>query len=95
LYDTRGAVMNPKRFNTLPKDLQQVMMDAFIAGEKNYNDQMQVMKVEHAEKMLKTGVAIIYVDPDPFRQRVATIVDELENQGFWSKGLYKKIQEIQ
>ena len=45
LYDTRGAVMNPKRFNTLPKDLQQVMMDAFIAGEKNYNDQMQVMKV--------------------------------------------------
>ena len=95
LYDTRGAVMNPKRFNTLPKDLQQVMMDAFIAGEKSYNDQMQVMKVEHADKMMKTGVAIIQVDPEPFRKRVAGIVDDLENQGFWSKGLYKKIQEIQ
>jgi TRAP-type C4-dicarboxylate transport system substrate-binding protein len=56
---------------------------------------MQVMKVEHAEKMLKTGVAIIQVDPEPFRQRVAGIVDDLENQGFWSKGLYKKVQEIQ
>jgi TRAP-type C4-dicarboxylate transport system substrate-binding protein len=51
--------------------------------------------VEHAEKMLKTGVAIIQVDPEPFRQRVSTIVDELENQGFWSKGLYKKVQDIQ
>jgi TRAP-type C4-dicarboxylate transport system substrate-binding protein len=94
LYDTRGAVMNPKRFNTMPKDMQQALMDGFIAGEKLYNDQMQIMKVEHAEKMLKTGVAIIQVDPEPFRQRVAGIVDDLESQGFWSKGLYKKIQEI-
>ena len=95
LYDTRGAVMNPKRFNSLPKDLQQVMMDAFIAGEKSYNDQMQVMKVEHAEKMLKAGTSIIYVDTEPFRQTVAKTVDDIENQGIWSKGLYKKIQAIQ
>ena len=94
LFDTRGAVMNPKRFNSMPKDLQQALMDGFIAGEKLYNDQMQVMKVEHAEKMMKAGAAIIHVDPEPFQQRVVKIVDDLENQGFWSKGLYKKIQEI-
>ncbi len=95
LYDTRGAVMNPKRFNSMPKELQQALMDGFIAGEKLYNEQMQVMKVEHTEKMLKAGVAIIQVDPEPFRKRVTAIVDDLESQGFWSKGLYKKIQEIQ
>lgn len=95
LYDTRGPVMNPKRFDAMPKDLQQALMEAFIAGEKLYNDQMQVMKVDHAEKMMKTGVAIIQVDTEPFRQRVAGIIDDLENQGFWSKGLYKKIQAIQ
>jgi TRAP-type C4-dicarboxylate transport system substrate-binding protein len=87
--------MNPKRFNGLPKDLQAALMDGFIAGEKYYNEQMQVMKVDHAEKMLKAGVAIIHVDPEPFRQRVVKIVDDLENQGSWSKGLFKKIQEIQ
>lgn len=95
LYDTRGAVMNPKRFNGMPKDLQQALMDGFIAGEKYYNEQMQVMKVDHAEKMLKQGVAIIHVNPEPFRQRVAGIVDDLEAQGSWSKGLFKKIQDIQ
>ena len=94
LFDTRGAVMNPKRFNSMPKDLQQALMDGFIAGEKLYNEQMQVMKVEHGEKMMKAGAAIIHVDPEPFQQRVVKIVDDLENQGFWSKGLYKKIQEI-
>jgi TRAP-type C4-dicarboxylate transport system substrate-binding protein len=78
----------------MPKELQQALMDGFIAGEKLYNDQMQVMKVEHAEKMMKAGAAIIHVDPEPFQQRVVKIVDDLENQGFWSKGLYKKIQEI-
>lgn len=95
LYDARGAVMNPKRFDSMPKDLQQALMDAFIAGEKHYNDQMSAMKADHGEKMLKSGVAIIHVDPTPFRKRVESIMDDLENQGFWSKGLTKKIQALQ
>jgi tripartite ATP-independent transporter DctP family solute receptor len=94
LYDTRGAIMNPKKFNSLSKADQQIIVDACIAGEKLYNEQMQKMKVEHAEKMLKTGVAIIHVDIEPFRQKVLKIVDDLENQGTWSKGFFKKVQEI-
>ena len=94
-FDTRGGVMNPKKYNSLPKDLQQVIVDACIAGEKLYNDLAQKAREEHTEKMLKAGAFIINTDTEPFRQRTLKIVDELEDQGFWAKGLFKKAQEIQ
>jgi len=94
-FDTRGAVMNPKRFNSLSKDQQKIIVDACIEGEKLYNKLAQEAKAEHTEKMLKAGAFIIETDEEPFRQRVLKIVDELEDQGFWSKGLFKKAQEIQ
>jgi tripartite ATP-independent transporter DctP family solute receptor len=93
-FDTRGAVMNPKKFNSLPKDLQQVIVDACIAGEKLYNELAQQAKEDHTEKMVKAGAVIINTDIEPFRQKAIKIVDELEDQGFWSKGLFKKAQEI-
>jgi hypothetical protein len=35
------------------------------------------------------------VNTIPFKEKVLPIVDTLENEGFWSKGFYQKIQEIQ
>lgn len=93
-FDTRGCVMNPKRFNGLSKGDQQIIVDACIQGEKLYNKLAQEARAEHTEKMLKAGAFIIETDVEPFKQKVMKIVDELEDQGFWGKGFFKKAQEI-
>jgi hypothetical protein len=40
------------------------------------------------------GAAFIKVSTKSFQNTVKPYVDELENQNFWPKGLYGRIQEI-
>ncbi len=95
LYGCRGAIIGKVTYDKLPPDLQSILKEACLAGEKYYNQLVEQARVDHTEKILNSGAAIIEVNTDPFKQRVLPIVDELENQGFWSKGFYKQIQAIE
>ncbi len=95
LFGSRGAIIGKNTFNDLPEDLQQILIDACLVGEKYYNELVEQARIEHTEKILKSGAVIIEVDTEPFKEMVLTIVDDLENEGFWSKGLFQKVQELQ
>lgn len=95
LFGCRGAIIGKISYNKLPADMQQALKTACLAGEKHYNTLVEQARVEHTKKILASGAAIIEVDTTPFKEKVLPIVDTLENEGFWSKGFYQKVQEIE
>ena len=95
LYGSRGAIIGKVSYDKLPADMQAVLKEASLAGEKHYNTLVELARVEHTKLILESGASIIEVDPTPFKEKVSAIVDTLENEGYWSKGLYQKIQEIE
>jgi tripartite ATP-independent transporter DctP family solute receptor len=90
----RGMVVNPQKYNSLPDDLKAVLLKAAIAGEEMYNEKVQLAAKEHAEEMTKMGAIIQEVDESLFRDRVIGIIEECENEGLWSKGLFDEVQKI-
>ena len=95
LYGCRGAIIGKVSYDKLPADMQQVLKEACLAGEKHYNELVEQARVEHTQKILASGAFIIEVDTTPFKEKVLPIVDTLESEGFWSKGFFKKVQEIE
>ena len=90
----RGMIVNPKKFNSLPKDLQDILVEAAIEGEKLYNEKLENVREEHAKILKNEGVTISEIEMEPFKVKILPIADDLENEGFWSKGLYNKVQAI-
>jgi TRAP-type C4-dicarboxylate transport system substrate-binding protein len=95
LFGCRGAIIGKVTYEKLPEDLQKILVEACLVGEKHYNTLVEQARVEHTEKMLADGAAIIEVNTEPFKEMVLPIVEDLENEGFWSKGFFQKVQEIQ
>lgn len=94
LFGCRGAIIGKVSYGKLPAEMQKALKEACLAGEKHYNTLVEQARVEHTKKILASGANIIEVNTIPFMEKVLPIVDTLENEGFWSKGFYQKIQEI-
>lgn len=91
----RGMFINPDLYEGLPEDLKDVLMEAAIAGEKYYNEQSELAAIEQRKWLVeKAGVTITEVDQDVWNAKIAGLADQLEEEGFWSKGLYEKVQEV-
>ena len=95
LFGCRGAIIGKISWEKLPADMQEALKEACLAGEKHYIELVEQAKTEHTEKILKSGAAIIEIDTEPFKNKVLPIVDKLEEKGFWSKGFFEKVQQIQ
>lgn len=91
----RGMLINNDSFNDLPEDIQEILYQAGVAGEEFYNAELVKIETEHTELLLDAGVSITEVDLTPYQEKMAPLVERLESEGFWSAGLYAKIQEIQ
>ena len=90
----RGMLANPAKHARLPEDLQDVLLEASIAGEKLYNERTAQAEAEHTKLLKENGVTITTVDIAPFQKQVLSAVEKLEAEGMWSKGLFAKVQEI-
>jgi len=97
---TNAAVhINKNRWQSLPKDVQQILIEAANeAGDFYTNLAEKSWRKDVAEiKKEKKNVEFIELDKDhirPFRERAKKLAEELENEGYWSKGLYETIQEL-
>ena len=94
LRTTAIFVVNEKIWKSLPANLQEVMKKAIKEGEKVFNDETERLKTVQEERVIESGGAIMYVDIKPFKDKIQFLVDEQENKGMWSKGLYQKIQNL-
>ena len=90
----RGCLMGVKSYNKLPPDLQKIMKEACLEGEKYYNEIILKAKAEHTEKLLKGGAKIIAIDNTAFQEKMLSIADKLEDAGYWRKGLFKEVMAL-
>lgn len=90
----RGMIINPEKYDSLPLGLKAVIEKAAIEGEKLYNEKILEAKGEHTKLLLENGVTITEVDNEPWKAKILPIVNDLEAEGFWSKGLFEKVQEV-
>lgn len=86
--------INDDVYASLPNDLQKILADASVeAGEyfqKLIRDEFEVNR----SKMVAEGAVISEVDTVPFQKLLEPVIKESEETGFWSKGLYQKVQDI-
>jgi tripartite ATP-independent transporter DctP family solute receptor len=86
--------INDKKFLSLPKDLQ----DILVGAAKETGDYFSNLVIESYDKdkkqMESKGAKFIVVDRKPFQEKMIPLVKELEDHGKWTKGLYQKIQEL-
>ncbi len=86
--------INDKVFQSLNKKQQDVVtMEAIKAMEWAFNDAMAKAD-QSIEKMVAEGAEVTSIDKSGFMKAAAKASSKLEAEGLWSKGLYKKIQEI-
>lgn len=93
-YELRGAIAGKRSFERLPEDLQEVLQDALLVGEELYNDLLDHAKVDHTQRILESGAAIIYIDTEPLKEMLLPLVTTMEREGFWREGLFDEVQLI-
>ena len=86
--------INDEIYASLPADLQKILTDASNdAGEyfqKLIRDNFEVNRA----KMVAEGAVISEVNTVPFQKLLEPVIKESEDTGFWTKGLYQKVQDI-
>ncbi len=89
-------VMNEKKFNSLPKKYQDIIVETAKAGDEYFNDLMETEKKEVKEKLEAEGAVLLPpIDVRPLQEKLIPVAKEMEEQGKWSKGLWETIQSIE
>ncbi len=86
--------VNSAKFNSLPKSAQEMIQAAALESGEYYQKLVAEKYQADKPKMVATGAVISNIDPRPFQQMLAPVIADAEETGFWSKGLYKKIQDL-
>ena len=94
LLTAASVSINDKKFMSLPKDLQ----DILVGAAKEAGDYFSKLGTDSYDKdkkeMESKGAKFIVVDQKLFQEKMKPLIIEMEEQGKWSKGLYQKIQDI-
>jgi tripartite ATP-independent transporter DctP family solute receptor len=94
LITASSVSINDKKFMSLPKDLQ----DILLVSAKDAGDYFTQLGIETYDKdkkeMESKGAKFVVVDRKPFQEKMIPLIKELEDQGKWSKGLYQKVQNL-
>jgi len=94
LLTASSVCINDKKFQSLPEDLQNILRGA----AKEAGDYFTKLGIESygrdKKEMESKGAKFIVVDRKPFQEKMKPLIQEMEEQGKWSKGLYQRIQNI-
>jgi len=94
IFSSLCIAINEQRHQTLPKDIQQILIDAAYETGGWFNQYLKEEIESIVENILSDGASIIRADIKPFREKVDAVTKIFEEEGIWSKGLYKKIQQL-
>jgi len=94
LLTASSVSINDKKFLSLPKDLQEILLGA-AKDAGDYFTKLGIESYDRDKKEMESkGAKFIVVDRKPFQEKMKLLIKEMEDQGKWSKGLYEKIQDI-
>lgn len=88
-----AIVMNNKKFESLPEDLQDIIIDAANeAGDYN-TERVNEVGIQMREKLVtEYGMNIYEIDLNPWRKKAAEVHKDLEKSGFIPEGLIDEIK---
>ncbi len=94
-YQNQTITINNKKWQSFSPAIQKAFNDSATQVAKTMNERLYTQVEKDMQKMTDDhGAAFIRVSLKSFQEKVKPYVDELENQNFWPKGLYGRIQEI-
>jgi tripartite ATP-independent transporter DctP family solute receptor len=94
LISTAHVTINDEVFQSLPEDLQRVVIEAAKEAVQFSRNESEKLTNEVMKKMVAERSKIIWTDTRPFKKRLDAAVKKMEEKGLWSKGLYEKVQQI-
>src|SRR5690606_6635967 len=83
-------IINADFFNDLPEDLQQVIEKAGVAAGQYQTELVISQENEIIEKLKASGVTVVPVDKDAFREAVQPVLES--KMEIWGRDLYDEIQ---
>ena len=86
--------VNLAKFNSLTKAQQDIIQAAAVESGEYYQKLVNEKYQSERPKMLAAGATISNVDVKPFQQMLAPVIADAEATGFWSKGLYQRVQDL-
>jgi TRAP-type C4-dicarboxylate transport system substrate-binding protein len=94
LASSQHITVNDKVFQSLPADVQKIMVDAAREAVAWGRKEAEAETADVTAKMAAEGAKVVMVDRAPFAARALAGVEGMEKDGAWSSGLYQKIREI-
>ena len=86
--------INDDIWASLPEDLQTILSDAAVEAGEYYKNLIRDQFEINRQKMIDEGAIISEVDTVPFQKLLESVIAEAEATGFWTPGLYQKIQDL-
>lgn len=94
-YQNQTISINSKRWQSFSPEIQKAISSAATEVAQTMNTRLYSQVEKDMQKMTDDhGASFIRVSTKSFQDKVRPYVEELENQNFWPKGLYDRIQEI-
>ena len=86
--------VNMAKFNSLSKANQDIIQAAAIESGDYFQKLVNEKFAAERPKMIAGGATISNVYVRPFQQMLAPVIADAEATGFWSKGLYQRVQDL-
>ena len=88
-----NVLVNEEKFQSLPKEYQDILMESGREAGDYYTDLVVSMFEEDMKKMESEGTKFWEIDTTEFISEAAKVAEKFESEGMWSQGLFKKITE--
>ena len=94
-YQNQTVTINTKKWQSFSPAIQKALTDAATETALTMNTRLYAQVEKDMQRMMDDhGASFLKVSTKSFQDKVKPYVDELENQNFWPKGLYGRVQEI-
>lgn len=94
LVSTHHVTINDKTFQALSPELQKILVDAAREATQWSRRQAEAETEEIVKKMAAEGATVVEVQAKPFADKAVAGVEQMEKDGEWSQGLWRKIRAL-
>ena len=94
LVSTYHITIHDETFQGLSPEQQQVLLETAAEVTQWARAQAEAETEGLVQKMAEEGATIVQVDPAPFAEKALAGVEEMEEDGVWSAGLWQQIRDL-
>lgn len=88
------VAVNEDVYANLPDDFKDILAQASIEAGEHFQELVRTQFDNDRQKMIDEGATIREIDTRPFQEMLMPVIKESEDTGFWTPGLYERIQSL-